>query len=154
MKYKLALTIFILISSIISHSLSQENEIKIISNELKIDTDKNISTFIGDVNATNQNLKMWSDKMIITLKEDNDNVKEILAIGNVKIIRIFEGTEIYGEVANYSIENEIITIDKNVIIIEDGNEVRGSQLIVDLKNSSSIMTASDSNRVEAIILNN
>ena len=109
-----------------------------ISNELKIDTDKNISTFIGNVNATNQNLKVWSDKMIITLKEDNDNVKKIRAIGNVKIIRIFEGTEIYGEVANYSIENEFITIDKNVIIIEDGNEVRGSHLIVDLKKKKKV----------------
>lgn len=154
MKYNLPLTIFIFFFSMLSNCLPQENEIKIISDELKIDNDQKTSTFIGNVNAQSKNLKIWSDIMIITLKEEDDDVKEILASGNVKIIRIDEGTEIYGEIANYSLESETITINKNVIIIEDGNEIKGNELIVDLKNSSSIMTASDSNRVEAVIINN
>ncbi len=154
MQYNLPLTIFIFFFSMISYCLPQENEIKIISNELKIDNNKKTYTFIGSVNAQSKSLKIWSDIMIITLKENEDDVKEILASGNVKIIRIEDGTEIYGEIANYSLESETITINKNVIIIEDGNEIKGNELIVDLKNSSSIMSASDSNRVEAIIINN
>ena len=77
-----------------------------------------------------------------------------MASGNVKIVRLVEGGEIYGDQANYSLENEIIIIKGNVIVKENGSQVNGNELIVDLKNSSSIMVGSDSNRVEAIIIDN
>ena len=90
----------------------------------------------------------------INLKQDKDEIKEILASGNVKIIRLIEGSEIYGDMANYSLEQEVIVITGNVTVIENGNQVSGSELFVDLNSSSSIMLGSESNRVEAIIVEN
>ena len=112
------------------------------------------SIFTGNVYAHNENLKLWSDKMIVYLKIDEDEIKKVLASGNVKIIRLVEGSEIYGDIANYSLKEEVIVITGNVIVKENGNQVSGNELVVDLKNSSSIMSSSDSNRVEAIILDN
>ena len=133
---------------------ANESGITIVSNKLNVETNKRKSIFTGDVYAYNDILKVWSDEMTIKLKTEKDEIKEILANGNVKIIRLIEGSEIYGNAANYSLEEETIIITGNVVVIENGNQVSGNELVVDLKSSSSIMVGSDSNRVEALILDN
>ena len=147
---------FILIIFILSflNTSASESGITIISNKLSVEMNKRKSIFTGDVHAYNETLKVWSDEMTIKLKIEKDEIKEILANGNVKIIRLVEGSEIYGDAANYSLEEEIIIITGNVVVIENGNLVSGNELVVDLKSSSSIMLGSDSNRVEAVITNN
>ena len=134
---------------------SSENiKINIISDKLHVDMDERKSTFTGNVYAHNTNLKVWSDEMVVNLKLKKDEIRDIIASGNVKIVRLVEGGEIYGDQANYSLENEIIIIKGNVIVKENSSQVNGNELIVDLKNSSSIMVGSNSNRVEAIIIDN
>ena len=148
--------LFILIAFFLSlfNAASEDNKINIVSDKLNVEMDERKSTFTGNVYAHNKNLKVWSDKMIINLEIKKDEIKEILASGNVKIVRIIEGSEIYGDIANYSLKDEIIVITGNVIVKENGNQISGNELIVDLKDSSSIMVGSDSNRVEAIIIDN
>ena len=148
--------LFILLIFFLSFLNTSANEsgITIVSNKLNVEMNKRKSIFTGDVYAYNDILKVWSDEMTIKLKTEKDEIKEILANGNVKIIRLIEGSEIYGNSANYSLEEETIIITGNVVVIENGNQVSGNELVVDLKSSSSIMVGSDSNRVEALILNN
>ena len=148
--------LFILIAFFLSlfNAASEDNKINIVSDKLNVEMDERKSTFTGNVYAHNKNLKVWADKMIINLKIKKDEIKEILASGNVKIVRLIEGSEIYGDIANYSLKDEIIVITGNVIVKENGNQISGNELIVDLKDSSSIMVGSDSNRVEAIIIDN
>tara|TARA_B100001996_G_scaffold65527_1_gene47449 strand:- start:350 stop:814 length:465 start_codon:yes stop_codon:yes gene_type:complete len=147
---------FILITFFLSflNTSASESGITIVSNKLNVEMNQRISIFTGDVHAYNESLKVWSDEMTIKLKKEKDEIKEILAIGNVKIIRLVEGSEIYGDTANYSLEEEVIIITGNVVVMEDGNQVAGDELVVDLKSSSSIMVGSDSNRVKALIVNN
>lgn len=154
MNKKISSLFLIIFSLMITNVSSKEDGINIVSNELNVDMDQRTSTFTGDVYANDENLKVWSDKMIIILKTDKDEIKEILASGNVKIIRLSKGSEIYGDIANYFLEDEIIIVTGNVLVKENNNQVSGSKLTVDLKNSSSIMVGSDSKRVEAIIIDN
>ena len=133
---------------------ANESGITITSNKLNVEMNKRKSTFTGNVYAFNETLKVWSDEITINFKIEKDEIKEILANGNVKIIRLVEGSEIFGDTANYSLEEEVIIIKGNVVVIENGNQVRGNELVVDLKSSSSIMVGSDSNRVEALIVGN
>ena len=154
MNKKLALLILIILSLTFSNATSNSDSINIISNQLNIEMNERKSIFTGDVYAHNEDLKVWSDKMIINLKLEKNEIKEILASGNVKIIRLVEGSEIYGDNANYFIEEEIIIVTGNVAVKENGNKIMGSELVVDLKNSSSIMRGTNSNRVEAFILSN
>ena len=144
----------IILSLTFSNATSNSDSINIISNQLNIEMNERKSIFTGDVYAHNEDLKVWSDKMIINLKLEKNEIKEILASGNVKIIRLIEGSEIYGDNANYFIEEEIIIVTGNVAVKENGNKIMGSELVVDLKNSSSIMKGTNSNRVEAFILGN
>ena len=154
MNKKVAFLILIILSLSFSNAISNNVSINIISNQLNIEMNERKSIFTGDVYAHNEDLKVWSDKMIINLKLEKNEIKEILASGNVKIIRLIEGSEIYGDNANYFIEEEIIIVTGNVAVKENGNKIMGNELIVDLKNSSSIMKGTDSNRVEAFILGN
>ena len=154
MNKKIALLVLIILSLTFSNATSNNDSINIISNQLNIEMNERKSIFTGDVYAHNEDLKVWSDKMIINLKLEKNEIKEILASGNVKIIRLIEGSEIYGDNANYFIEEEIIIVTGNVTVEENGNKIMGNELVVDLKNSSSIMKGTNSNRVEAFILGN
>ena len=150
------ITFFIMIILFLPFLTASANEsgITITSNKLNVEMNKRKSTFTGNVYAYNETLKVWSDEITINFKIEKDEIKEILANGNVKIIRLVEGSEIFGDTANYSLEEEVIIIKGNVVVIENGNQVRGDELVVDLKSSSSIMVGSDSNRVEALIAGN
>ena len=150
------ISLFVLIAFFLTffNAASEDNKINIVSDKLNVEMDERKSTFTGNVYAHNKNLKVWSDTMIINLEIKKDEIKEILASGNVKIVRLIEGSEIYGDIANYSLKDEIIVITGNVIVKENGNQISGNELIVDLKNSSSIMVGSGSNRVEALIIDN
>ena len=154
MNKKIPILIFIAFLLTVLNVSSEDIQINIISDKLHVDMDERKSTFTGNVHAHNKNLKIWSDKMIINLELKKDEIKEIIASGNVKIVRLVDEAEIYGDQANYSLENEFIVITGKVIVKENGNQVSGNELMVDLKNSSSIMMGSDSNRVEALIINN
>ena len=154
MNKKITLLVLIILSLTFSNATSNNDSINIISNQLNIEMNERKSIFTGDVYAHNEDLKVWSDKMIINLKLEKNEIKEILASGNVKIIRLVEGSEIYGDNANYFIEEEIIIVTGNVAVKENGNKIMGNELVVDLKNSSSIMRGTNSNRVEAFILSN
>ena len=154
MNKKMPIFIFIMFLLTVLNASSEDIKINIISDKLHIAMDERKSTFTGNVHAHNKNLKIWSDKMVVKLKLKKDEIKEIIASGNVKVLRLVEGGEIYGDLANYSLENEIIVITGKVIVKENGNQVSGNELMVDLKNSTSIMMGSDSNRVEALIIDN
>tara|TARA_B100000965_G_scaffold336540_1_gene302884 strand:- start:1047 stop:1511 length:465 start_codon:yes stop_codon:yes gene_type:complete len=154
MNTKIPIFIFITFLLTFFNASSENIKINIISDKLQVDMDERKSTFTGNVYAHNTDLKVWSDEMVVNLKLKKDEIRDIIASGNVKIVRLVEGGEIYGDQANYSLENEIIIIKGNVIVKENSSQVNGNELIVDLKNSSSIMVGSDSNRVEAIIIDN
>ena len=154
MNKRIPIFIFIAFLLTVFNVSSEDIKINIISDKLHVDMDERKSTFTGNVHAYNKDLKIWSDKMVVNIELKKDEIKEIIASGNVKILRLVEGGEIYGDHANYSLENEIIVITGKVIVRENGNQVSGDELMVDLKNSSSIMIGSDTNRVEALIIDN
>ena len=154
MNKKIPLLILIIFSLTFFNATSNNGNINFISDQLNIDMDKRKSIFTGNVYAYNETLKVWSDIMVINLKIKKDEIKEILASGNVKIIRLLEGSEIYGDKAKYSLEEGLIIITGNVTVKENGNQITGNELVVDLNNSSSIMVGTNSNRVEALIIGN
>jgi lipopolysaccharide transport protein LptA len=154
MNKKIIILIISISSFMISNLYSEENEINIFSDNLKIDTDQRTSVFTGNVHAIDNALKLWSDKMVVSLRSDKDKIQEILASGNVKIIRLNEESEIYGDTARYFLEDEIIVVIGNVLVKENNNYIKGNKLTVELENSSSIMIGSNSNRVEALIVEN
>ncbi len=142
---------FITIFSILFINTTNAEQIKIISDKLEIIRAENISIFSGNVYALEGNLEIWSEKLIMTSSNDETEVEEINAHGNVKIVR--EGLSINGDRAQYDpIQNKLIVFGK-VEVIQNRSIIMCDKIIVDLENSSSIMVSDSNKRVEALIIN-
>ena len=148
MKYFTIVIIFFFSSIFNSYS----NELKIISNKLEIDRSINVSVFTGNVNAFNDEIKIWSQ--ILTLKSTNnlDEIEEIRAKDNVKIM--MEGIEAFGEEGIYIPSKSTVKLKGNVKIVRNESLITCDELMLDLNNSTSIMSSNSEKRVEAVIIEN
>ena len=142
---------FITFLFILFTNSANAKQIKIISDKLEIIRAENISIFSGNVYAVEDNLSIWSEKLIMTSSKDEKEVKEINAHGNVKIVR--EELSINGDKARYDpIQNKLFVFGK-VEVLQNQSIILCDKIIVDLENSSSIMSSDSNKRVEALIIN-
>ena len=142
---------FITFFSILFINVANAEQIKIISDKLEIIRSENISIFSGNVYAIEGNLEIWSEKLIVTSNKDESEVKEINADGDVKIVR--EELSINGDKARYDpIQNKLFVFGR-VEVLQNQSIILCDKIIVDLENSSSIMSSDSNKRVEAVIIN-
>ena len=144
--------IFITFLFILITNSANAKKIKIISDKLEIIRTENISIFSGEVYALKDNLEIWSDELIVTSSNDENDVKEINAHGNVKIIR--EELSIKGDKARYTPINNKLFVFGEVEVLQNQSVILCDKIVVDLENSSSIMSGDPNKRVEAVIINN
>ena len=141
---------FITLLFIVFITSANAKQIKIISDKLEIIRAENISIFSGSVYAVEDNLKIWSEKLIMTSSKDEKEIKEINAHGDVKIVR--EELSINGDKALYDpVQNKLFVFGK-VEVLQNQSIILCDKIIVDLENSSSIMSGDSSKRVEAVII--
>ena len=147
-KYIFNVTFIICIFNLIT---AYSDTIKISSEKLNVYRDNNISVFSGNVYAKDDSIKLWSDKISVFYDDANKNINEIIAENNVKII--VNDLTAYGNFSKYQVDNEELLLEGDVIVIEKDNKIQSDQLILDLANSTSIMTAKSNSRVTAQIKN-
>ena len=142
---------FITFLFILFTNSASAKQIKIVSDRLEIIRAENISIFSGNVYAMEENLEIWSEELIMTSSKDENEVKEINAHGNVKIVR--EELSINGDKARYDpIQNKLFVFGE-VEVLQNQSTILCDKIIVDLENSSSIMSGDTNKRVEALIIN-
>ena len=112
-------------------------QIEIMSDKLEILRVENISIFSGNVHAKENDLEIWSKKLIVTSSKDQKQIKELTIIGDQAI---------------YDTINNILTVIGKVKVIQNENTILCDEIIVDLENSSSIMKSVSNKRVEALII--
>ena len=97
--------VLILYLFFLSASAVHAKEIKIVSDELEIVRADNISIFSGNVYAIEDDLEIWSEKLILISSNDETTIEEINAENNVTIIKqelVIEGRKAkYDPVKNY-----------------------------------------------------
>ena len=143
--------IFISFLCIVFTNPANAKQIKIVSDELEVIRAENISIFSGNVYAMEDNLEIWSEELVVTSSQDENEIKEINAHGNVKIVR--EELSINGDKASFDlIPNKLFVFDE-VEVLQNQITILCDIIIVDLENSSSIMSSDSNKRVEAIIIN-
>ena len=144
------LKFFITFLFILLINSANAEQIKIISDKLEIIRVENISIFSGNVYAIENDLEIWSEKLTVTSSQDETEVKEINAYGNVKIVR--EELTVNGDKARYDpIQNKLFVFGK-VEVLQNQSIILCDKIIVDLENSSSIMSSDSNKRVEALII--
>jgi len=125
-------------------------QIKITSDKLEILRKDNVSIFSGNVYAYEEDLEIWSEKLIVTSSDDERTINRIDALDNVKILR--QNLMINGNEALYEPIKNTLTVIGKVNIVQNENIILCDKIIVDLENSSSIMMSDSTKRVEALII--
>tara|TARA_B100001093_G_C26540461_1_gene889991 strand:+ start:113 stop:562 length:450 start_codon:yes stop_codon:yes gene_type:complete len=144
--------IFFVLSILFFACSAYSEEIFIESEELLITNNPLITTFIENVYAFDKEIKMWSDKLVISYTESNNKINQIESFGNVKLIR--ENEEIKTDYILYKVIERKILASGNIILSQNGNTIRGNELTIDLENSTSIMKSKNQNRVRVKINKN
>ena len=143
---------YIIIINLLLIINSYSNELKVTSENLEVDRENRISVFLGDVYAYNEDIKIWSDKLIVKFDNEKNEIEELNAENSVKIIK--EKITATGDIGVYYPKSEKLNLFGNVEVIEKNNYVKCDELYLDIKNSTSIMRSNSSKRVEAYIINN
>ena len=147
-KFFLCLFIFLILFLKTSHS----DEILIESEELIITNEPLTTTFIGNVYAFDDEIKLWSDKILILYTETESQIDQIKCFGNSKLVR--ENQEIISENITYFVIDKKIYAKGDITLTQDENVMKGNELSVDLVKSTSIMKSSQNNKVTVKINNN
>tara|TARA_E500000178_G_C16674485_1_gene596573 strand:- start:24 stop:476 length:453 start_codon:yes stop_codon:yes gene_type:complete len=146
------LFLYLLISLIPFLKISYSDEILIESEELIITNEPLTTTFIGNVYAFDNEIKLWSDKILILYTETESQIDQIKCFGNSKLVR--ENQEIISENITYFVIDKKIYAKGDIILTQDENVMKGNELSVDLVKSTSIMKSSQNNKVTVKINNN
>ena len=139
------------ISLILFLKISYSDEILIESEELVITNEPLTTTFIGDVYAFDNEIKLWSDKILILYTETESQIDQIKCFGNSKLVR--ENQEIISENITYFAIDKKIYAKGDITLTQDENVMKGNELSVDLVKSTSIMRSSQNNKVTVKINN-
>ena len=140
------------ISLILFLKISYSDEILIESEELVITNEPLTTTFIGDVYAFDNEIKLWSDKILILYTETKSQIDQIKCFGKSKLVR--ENQEIISENITYFAIDKKIYASGDITLTQDENVMKGNELSVDLVKSTSIMKSSQNNKVTVKIYKN
>ena len=147
---KLFLYLFITLISFLK--ISSSDEILIESEELIITNEPLTTTFIGNVYAFDDEIELWSDKILILYTETESQIDQIKCFGNSKLVR--ENQEIISENITYFAIDKKIYAKGDITLTQDENVMKGNELSVDLVKSTSIMKGKQKNKVTVKINNN
>ena len=147
---KFFLCLFIFLISFLKTSYS--DEILIESEELIITNEPLTTTFVGNVYAFDNEIKLWSDKILILYTETESQIDQIKCFGNSKLVR--ENQEIISENITYFAIDKKIYAKGDITLTQDENVMKGNELSVDLVKSTSIMKSNQNNKVTVKINNN
>jgi lipopolysaccharide transport protein LptA len=147
---KFFLCIFISLISFLK--ISYTDEIFIESEKLIITNEPLTTTFVGNVYAFDDEIKLWSDKILILYTGIENQIDQIKSFGNTKLVR--ENQEIISENITYFVIDKKIYAKGDITLTQDENIMKGNELDVDLVDSTSIMKSSKNNKVTVKINNN
>ena len=130
--FRIILLCFVLIINKSSATELKNNfnsPIKMQSNEILIKKNKNLIIFTGKVEAKQDKLNMFADKMFIKYKKNKNNkaeIKNIKLFGNVVLKN--ENITVRGDKGNYEMDNNLITLEENIIMNENDTVVFGKKM--------------------------
>ena len=151
-------TIILLFTLLIGNSVAKENfkqdfnrPIKIEADEVSTKKNSNIITFNGNVEATQDNLKILTDKMFVYYKNDKGiEINNIKAVGNVILKN--ENILATGDEGEYDIKNNIVTLEKNIILTEKDVVIYGEKMIYNtITQESKMYGETDKKRITIIL---
>jgi lipopolysaccharide export system protein LptA len=119
---------------------AEKKAITITSETLTADNRNKTAKFEGSVVAKTDEVMIYSDRMIVFYTEAENSVKEIHAIGNVKVHS--KERAIFSKEASYINSEEKIIFTGTPKAVEGGNVISGTRIIYFLKEDRAVIEGS------------
>lgn len=138
--FLIILTLYSIASAATVAEKTEKKPVVITSQTLTADSKNNTAIFEGSVVATTDDLTIYSDKMTVFYDNSESKIREIKAVGNVKVHKkeraIFSDEAIYKEH-----ENKII-FTGHPKAVEGKNVITGTQIIFFLQDDRAVVEGS------------
>lgn len=136
------------------------------ADSLEVDDKKKIAIFRGNVSATQGDINLKSNTIHVTYtgggtKTANagssdaaspfgggGDISQIKAEGNVVVVMKSKNQQVKGDVAVFDVPAQKVTVSGNISLSEGSNTIKGTKLVVDIKNGTS--TVESTGRVGAV----
>ena len=124
--------------------------IDIISDTVEANQKENTVTFKGNVVATQDDATLYANMLVIHYDSDTKKLKEIMAIGNVKIVQLDRRAT--GQKVTFHQEESTVVLDGDAVLREGENEIRGERVIFYVDEERSLVEGGKGRRVNTRII--
>ncbi len=124
---------------------ASRSPIDIVSDTVEANQKENKVTFNGNVVAKQEDATLYANTLVIQYDGDTKRLKEITAIGNVKVIQ--GERRATGQRAIFKQEEDKVILEGEAVLREGENEIRGERVIFYVSEERSIVEGGKGNRV-------
>jgi len=123
--------------------------IDITSDTVEADQKKNTVTFIGNVVAKQEDTTLYANTLVIYYDPDTKKLKEIVAVGNVKIVQLERRAT--SRTATFQQDENRVVLDGEAVVRDGENVIRGERVIYYVDQEKSIVEGGKGSRVNTRI---
>jgi lipopolysaccharide export system protein LptA len=123
--------------------------IDITSETVEGDQKTNTVTFKGNVVAKQEDTTLYANTLIITYDQNTKKLKEIVAIGNVKVVQLDRRAT--GQKATFDQDKNKVILDGEAVVREGTNVIRGERITYYVEEERSVVEGRKGSRVSTSI---
>jgi len=112
-------------------------------------SDLNTVTFRGNVVAKQEDKTLYANTLIIYYDPNTKKLKEIMAIGNVKLVQLERRAT--SQKATFQQEENKVVLDGEAVVREGENVIRGERIIFYVDEEKSVVEGGKGSRVNTRI---
>jgi lipopolysaccharide export system protein LptA len=123
--------------------------IDIVSDTVEGDQKQNTVTFKGNVVAKQEDVTLYANTLVIIYDPDTKKLKEIIAIGNVKLVQLDRRAT--GQKATFDQDKNKVVLDGDAVVREGANVIRGERITFYVEEERSVVEPGKGERVSTSI---
>jgi lipopolysaccharide export system protein LptA len=123
--------------------------IDITSDTVEADQKQNTVTFKGNVVAKQEDVTLYANTLVIIYDPDTKKLKEIIAIGNVKVVQLDRRAT--GQKATFDQDKNKVVLDGDAVVREGTNVIRGERITFYVEEERSVVEPGKGGRVSTSI---
>ena len=112
-----------------------ERELSVTADNMTLSLDKHLIELDGNVLVENEDIQLTAKKMIVHLDEKN-KLKNIEAIGDVRVEKIASTESATGETGYFDAGTKLITLRGNCVVMRGNDVMKGQTVIFDSEKKS------------------
>ena len=123
--------------------------IDILSDTVEADQKQNTVIFKGNVVAKQEDITLYANTLTITYDPNTKKLKEIMAVGNVKIVQLERRAT--SQKATFDQDESKVILDGEAVVREGENVIRGEKVIFYVDEERSLVEGKKGGRVSTSI---